>query len=99
MSTVRQRLPNRRASRILSFEDGGHRYIVSFSCFPGTTKPAEIFLDSGKPNSLLKTYASDSAVLVSSLNVETIRRSISGPIRIALDLLAADSAAAEGGAP
>jgi hypothetical protein len=90
--TTRRRLPDRRPSAIFSFEVGGHRYIASFSRFPGTARLAEVFLDSGKPNSLLQTRASDSAVLVSLLlqygvDLEVIRYSISGPIRAALDMI------------
>jgi hypothetical protein len=95
MSGARERLPDRRASGIFSFPAAGQRYLVSFSHFRGTTRLAEIFLDSGNPNSLLKTHASDSAVLVNLLlgygvYLEIIRHSAAGPVRAALDLLAAE---------
>jgi hypothetical protein len=91
-NAIRKKLPDRRLCETLSFEFDSHRYITSFSHFPGTTKLAEIFLDSGKPNTMLQIHASDSAVLVSLLlqhgvDLESIRHSISGPIKTALCLI------------
>jgi hypothetical protein len=95
---ARERLPNRRSCELFSFDVAGHRYTASFGRFPDG-RVAEIFLDTGKPNTAVQTHASDSAVLVSLLLqhgvcLETIRHSISGPIRKALDVLAADDGGA-----
>jgi hypothetical protein len=86
----RTRLRNRRGADIRVFEHNGRRYRVTFGCF-ANGELAEIFLDCGKPDSTLQQHADDAAVLTSLLlqnNVPpgVIRRSISGPIRVALDL-------------
>ena len=94
MSSGRQRLAHRRASETFNFERYSHHYTATFSRFPDG-RVAEVFLDTGKPNTAIQTHASDSAVLVSLLlqhgvSLDAIRHSISGPIRHALELLAAD---------
>ena len=86
----RNRLPNRRDAQIMMFEHGGRPYRATFGCFDNGDL-AEIFLDIGKPDSTLQVHADDSAVLVSLLLQHrvlpvTIRRSISGPIGVALDI-------------
>jgi hypothetical protein len=86
----RNRLPNRRNAQIAMFEHDGRRYRATFGIF-GNGVLAEVFLDSGKADSTLQQHADDSAVLVSLLlqngvSPSTIKRSISGPIRTALDI-------------
>jgi hypothetical protein len=96
----RERLPNRRGHELISFEHSGFRFVAGVGRF-SDHRVAEIFLDTGKPNTAVQVHASDSAVLVSLLlqhgvSLETIRHSIAGPIRTALDLLVADAAAERG---
>jgi hypothetical protein len=86
----RRHLPNRRSAEIRTFEHSGCRYRVTFGCFSDGSL-AEIFLDTGKLNSTLQQHADDAGVLVSLLlqhgvAPDTIKRSISGPIRTALQL-------------
>jgi hypothetical protein len=86
----RSRLPNRRSAEISMFEHDGRRYRATFGCFENGIL-AEVFLDTGKPDATIQAHADDSAVLVSLLLQHgvppiVIRRSISGPIRTALDL-------------
>jgi hypothetical protein len=89
MSTVRQRLPNRRASSSFSFEFEGHQYRASAGRF-ADGRLAEIFMHvPGKLGTPLQSNADNVAILVSLLlqhNVppETIRHSVSGPVAIAL---------------
>jgi hypothetical protein len=83
-------LPNRRAAEIRIFEHDGRRYRVTFGYFANGNL-GELFLDIDKPNSAIQVHADDAAVLVSLLlqhgvPPSSIRRSISGPIRRALDL-------------
>jgi hypothetical protein len=86
----RRRLPDRRGAQICMFEHDGRPYRATFGCFDNGDL-AEVFLDTGKPDATIQAYADDSAVLASLLlqhdvSPVTIRRSISGPIRTALDL-------------
>jgi hypothetical protein len=86
----RTRLPNRRSAEIRIFEHDGRRYRVTFGCFANGNL-GELFLDIDKPNSAIQVHADDAAVLVSLLlqhdvAPSAIRRSISGPIRAALDI-------------
>jgi ribonucleoside-diphosphate reductase alpha chain len=85
----RQHLPARRSSLAFSFEFESHRYRASASFF-GDGRIAEIFLDSGKPNTPLQLNAETAAILTSLLlqhgvDAEVIRHSVNGPIAIALD--------------
>ena len=101
MNAERQRLPNRRASEIFSFECGSHRFVATISYFPGTNRLAEIFLGNGRAGSDGDTAARDSAIVCSialqfGADPETIRKALcrdghgnpSGPLGVALDLLA-----------
>jgi len=86
----RKRLPNRRGADIHVFEYGGRNYRATFGCFANGNL-AEVFLDTGKPDATIQMHADDAGVLVSLLlqngvPPSSIRRSISGPIRRALDL-------------
>jgi len=69
---------------------------VTYGCFTNGVL-AEIFLDTGKPDATLQQHADDCAILTSLLlqhdvSPDTIRGSIAGPIRTALDLWLARSA-------
>jgi hypothetical protein len=84
------RLPDRRPAQIAIFEHDGRRYRATFGTF-GDGKLGEIFIDTGKANSALQQHSDDAAVLVSLLlqhgvAPKTIKQSISGPIRTALDI-------------
>jgi hypothetical protein len=86
----RNRLPNRRSAEIRMFDYDGRIYRVTFGSFTDGHLD-KIFLDVAKVDSSLQRHADDAGVLVSLLlqnNVPSgvIRRSISGPIRTALDL-------------
>lgn len=87
---MRVQFPNRRVSFSFNFDHEGHRYRVTASRFHDG-KLAEIFLDTGKPNAAVQTNAETTAILVSLLlqhgvDVAEIRRSLHGPIAMALDL-------------
>ena len=87
---TRARLPNRRNAQIAMFEHDGRRYRATFGIFSNGAL-AEVFLDTGKPDATIQQHADDSAVLVSLLlqngvSPDVIRRSISGPISVALDI-------------
>jgi hypothetical protein len=86
----RNRLPNRRAAQIVVFEHDARRYRATYGFF-ADGHLGEIFLDVGKADSTLQQHADDAAVLVSLLPQngvapDTIRRSIFGPIRVALQI-------------
>ena len=86
----RRHLPNRRDAQICMFEHDGRRYRATFGTF-GSSALAEIFLDSGKADSTLLQHADDSAVSVSLLlqndvSPDTIKRSIAGQFRVALQM-------------
>ena len=85
---TRQRLPNRRQSTRIEIEHNGARYPITFSRF-SDGRLGEIFIDSPKPNSEIAAHMNDGAVLVSLLlqhgvSPSEIRRSISGPLSLAL---------------
>jgi hypothetical protein len=72
------------------FECDGRRYRATFGCFANGNL-AEVFLDIGRPDSAIQAHADDAAVLVSLLLQHgvppaVIRRSISGPVGVALNL-------------
>jgi ribonucleoside-diphosphate reductase alpha chain len=98
--TVRERLPNRRASTTFNFEVVGLHYTASFSCFPDG-RVAEIFLSNTKPSSQSDVNARDAAVAASlalqhGCPLETLQRAVlrdpvgrpSTPLGRALDLVA-----------
>ncbi len=92
----RTRLPDRRDAEIFMFEHDGRRYRATYGCF-GNGNLAEVFLDIGRPDSTLQQHADAAAVLASLLLQNDVPsavlwRSISGPIRTALDLLLERSA-------
>jgi hypothetical protein len=104
MSIARQRLPNRRASESFAFTCGGMAYVATISRYDDD-RPAEVFLTNHKVGSAAETAARDSAVVASialqhGVELDTLRKALlrdsrgqpSGPLGIALDLLAAHEA-------
>jgi hypothetical protein len=102
--TIRERLANRRPSWNFDIEVSGRNYRVSFSRFPDG-RLAEIFINNNRVNSDSDTAAKDSAVVCSialqyGAPVDVIRKALmrdsndhpSGPLGLALDLLAKDRA-------
>jgi hypothetical protein len=103
--TVRQRLPNRRASENFSFELNGLRFTATVSRAPDG-RIAELFLNNHKSGNQVDTNARDAAILLSfalqhGADVESIRKALCrdshgralGPVSAALDLLADESGA------
>jgi len=103
--TARQRLSNRRASETFSLECAGLSYIATVSRF-NDGRLGEIFLTNHKAGSAADTAARDAAITCSialqyGADVETIRKALcrdargsaSGPLGVALDLLAASEPA------
>lgn len=97
--TVRNRLPNRRASVTFSFECNGLAYSATVSRYPNGD-PAEIFVSNSKAGSHSDSAAKDSAVVCSialqhGIFVDVIRKGLlrdprgkaSSPLGVALDLL------------
>jgi hypothetical protein len=87
----RERLPNRRPSIAFNFECKGQRYRAMATRFPDG-RLAEIFLDASKVGSTAQMHAETAAILASLLlqhhvSAETILRSISGPIAVAINLV------------
>jgi hypothetical protein len=98
--TERERLPNRRACETFAFTWHGMSFTATIGRF-SDGQPAEIFLSNGKVNTDSDTAARDSAVVCSialqfGADLETLRGALlrdaagrpSGPLGIALDLLA-----------
>ena len=86
----RQRLPHRRHSDVITFSDEGRKWTAYFGRH-SNGQIGEVFLDSDKPNSAIALHANNAAILASLLlqhgvDAKTISHSISGPLRIALDL-------------
>src|SRR5260370_37848866 len=101
----RERLPSRRQSETFDFEFAGLRYTCTVGRFRDG-RVAEIFLGNHKTNSSADTNARDSAIVASlalqyGADIETIRKALcrdshggaSGPLGVALDLLADDGEA------
>jgi hypothetical protein len=100
--TDRERLPDRRASITFDFEVGGLRYTATVSRF-NDGRIGELFINNHKTNSSADTNARDAAITFSiavqhGADPEVIRRALcrnsdgsaSGPLGMALDLIAAD---------
>jgi hypothetical protein len=98
--TVRQRLPNRRASENFTFELNGLRFTATVSRLPDG-RIAELFLNNHKAGNQVDTNARDAAILLSfalqyGADIESIRKALCrdsqgralGPVSAALDLLA-----------
>jgi hypothetical protein len=111
----RQRLPNRRGHRVISFTAAdGFRYIAGLGYFDDG-RLAEIFLDAEKVGAAIETAARDGAMVASlalqhGVPADTIRHALtrngngeaSGPLGMLLDLLASDQRAldfGDGGEP
>jgi hypothetical protein len=104
--TERQRLPNRRASRLLDFEAMNLNFVASVSHFANGAI-AEIFIDEkARCGSTIGTLCKDLAVtfslaVQSGADPEAIRRALSrdsqgrplGPLGAVLDTLANEEAA------
>ena len=103
--TVRQRLPNRRASENFTFELNGLRFTATVSRLPDG-RIAELFLNNHKAGNQVDTNARDAAILLSfalqyGADIESIRKALCrdshgralGPVSAALDLLADESGA------
>jgi hypothetical protein len=97
----RQRLPNRREHRVVSFiTSDGFQYTAGLGYFDDG-RLAEIFLNAEKVGTAIETAARDSAVvaLQHSVPADTIRHALtrngnggaSGPLGMLLDLLAAEA--------
>ena len=63
--TEREKLPPRRACVTRAFLHNGQRYWLTASYFPGTRRPAEVFLSAGKVGSESESIARDGAILAS----------------------------------
>jgi len=96
---MRQRLPNRHASRSFNFFCGPHRYTATVSYFAGTGRLAEVFLNGGRAGSDADAAAAGSAVTASlalqhGVPVNVFRRALlrdgegraSSPLGRALDI-------------
>ena len=94
--TARRHLPTRRLHNVMSFEDGGRRYVAGLGRFGDTGELAEVFLNvDGKTGSDIAEHVNTAAILVSMLlqhgvSVAAIRHSISGPAARALELAECD---------
>jgi hypothetical protein len=102
---TRTRLPNRRACETFEITAGGLNYRATVGRLVDG-RVAEIFISNHKVGSQADTAAKDSAVVCSialqfGVPLEVIRRALmrdgqgrpSGPLGVALDLLAADEGA------
>jgi hypothetical protein len=91
--TARKRLRNRRRNRSIGYECDGFSYRAMAGYFDDGTL-AEIFLHvPGKMGTPLQSNADNAAILTSLLlqhgvSPEVIGHSITGPVRIALELFA-----------
>jgi hypothetical protein len=107
MANARQILPNRRQTQTFRFDHEGQRYFGSVSRFKDG-RPAEVFLDAGKPGAAIQAIARDGAVFVSlalqhGCPLETLRKAITrlddgsaaGPFGKLLDIVEATPALAE----
>jgi hypothetical protein len=94
---IRERLPNRRASKTFEFEIAGLKYTCTVSRYRDG-RIAELFLNNHKLNSAADTNARDAAITFSiavqhGADSEVIRRALcrdgqgnaSGPLAAALD--------------
>jgi ribonucleoside-diphosphate reductase alpha chain len=95
---TRQRLPDRRASEIFSFQSMGMHFTASVSRYDDG-RIAELFIDNHKAGSAAGTLVRDVAIILSfavqcGADAEAIRRAVSrdsqgqplGPLGAALDL-------------
>jgi len=64
----RRRLANRRGAETFDFEHAGHRFSLTVGRF-SDGKPAEIFLSSSKPGSLIEAIARDAEGAVQAVTV------------------------------
>ncbi|MGO9849194.1 MAG: hypothetical protein ACLPKT_22110 [Methylocella sp.] len=103
--TLRERLPNRRASVSFTFEVEGLRFTATVSRF-ADGRIGELFLNNHKADNQADTNARDAAIVLSfalqhGADIDVIRRALCrdsqgralGPLAAALDLLASEDAA------
>jgi len=64
VKSVRERLPNRRASETSSFEHRGADFSMTVGYY-GNGRIGELFISAGHPDSALDALASDAAIAVS----------------------------------
>jgi hypothetical protein len=96
---MREVLPNRRSSELISFDHDGILFNGQVS-YSEAQKPLEIFLDGGKNGTAVQAVARDSAVAISlalqfGTPLETLRQAMTrtddgkaaGPIGAFLDLV------------
>ena len=101
MGMARETLANRRQTQTFRFDHEGHRYYGSVSRFRDG-RPAEVFLDAGKPGASIQAIARDGAVFVSlalqhGCPLEVLRKAITrlddgtaaGPFGRLLDMVEA----------
>jgi ribonucleoside-diphosphate reductase alpha chain len=102
MASIRERLPDRRASETFNLECDGMAYVATISYF-GDGRLGEIFITNNKAGSGADTAARDAAITFSlavqyGADPAIIRRALcrdgqgraSGPLGAALDLIAGD---------
>jgi hypothetical protein len=100
----RERLDNRRASVVFDFEAIGLKFTATVSRYPDG-RVGELFIDNHKAGSSVGTLVRDLAIVFTfavqhGADAESIRRALCrdsagkplGPLAVALDLLAEDSA-------
>jgi hypothetical protein len=98
--SLRERLPNRRATETFTFELDGLRFTASVSRFPDG-RIGELFVNNHKAGNQVDTNARDAAILLSfalqhGADVDAIRKALCrdssgralGPVSRALDILA-----------
>jgi hypothetical protein len=103
--TARERLSNRRGCETFCFSWRDMSFTASVGRFPDG-RIAEVFLSNGKVTTDADVSARDSAIVMSialqhGANIETLRGALlrdshgapSGPLGLALDILAADEGA------
>ena len=99
----RRCLPNRRASISFDFKSNSLRYACTFSKFADDGRVGEVFISNHKTNSHADVGARDAAIACSfalqfGADIETVRKALcrdsqgraSGPLGVALDLIAAE---------
>ena len=97
--TIRERLPNRRASELFSFTAMDMKFTVSISRYPDG-RISELFADNHKQGTAIGTLVRDSAIILSfalqhGADIDQIRKALCrdgrdralGPLGAALDLI------------
>lgn len=100
---MRQKLPNRRPSRIFTFSFKGHTFVANLGYYTNPTRLGEIFIRCGKSGYdaeiwMLETAVAVSFALQNGATVEDMRSAMprrangeaEGPVGTLLDLLAGE---------